>query len=762
MKSNVFGKKKLVSYIFMALPCYGYSAEIYREKDQDEFTLGDIHVTDKRNKFNGEHLNAGDINRFRGSTNGDVFSGLSGVQVNSVRNEAGAIDVGIRGIQGEGRVPVIIDGSLQSTHTFRGYQGESDRTYIDMDLISNIHIDKGTSISKYTTGAIGGLVQMKTLGVDDIIIPGESFGLLFKGNIYNNNRKPDIPDSEEGQQHYLLANDISPGTFNNGAITAAIAWQNDTLDMVAALSKREVGNYFAGSNGIDRYGDAAVVSAGQEVVNTSYQSDSGIIKLGLNLVDNQRLEFNFRRHVQKAGEVMAAYWHKAPHDTDPSVVYAWYPPEGVDSMPQWSPGSAIVNAWNASYSFQAESTSLVDLNIGMWKTTADFKQHNGITGSGNYGDQYKHSYSDDRQGVNLSNRSILSPLPLTLDYGVVYEEQRMEPRDDMELATSRNGRRTEQSGYLNATLEYPLATVVVGNRIHQANVTDYQAPQQVNYSAKTDWLSQLTLHVSQNIDVYAKASSTYRNPSLFESTQSQQTYNYDPNNPLQPENARSWEIGISSEFDDIFTHGEEIDVKVAYFDNRIKNLISAAQLPNGPNDPWWRYNLSFRNYDSMTLRGVELALSYDNRTFFIDSSAIFYRQPEICSHAEAEKIGGSDCNEIGYAWSMVSARIPPERAFNLTIGTRLFNEDLTLGTRLKYHSGKENPQDWLQGTAARAVVAVPSEKIIDLFALYRVNPKLNLTFNVDNLTDRYAFDPGTVIGMPMPGRTIRAGIDVRF
>lgn len=57
---------------------------------------------------------------------------------------------------------------------------------------------------------------------------------------------------------------------------------------------------------------------------------------------------------------------------------------------------------------------------------------------------------------------------------------------------------------------------------------------------------------------------------------------------------------------------------------------------------------------------------------------------------------------------------------------------------------------------------MPSEKIVDLFASYRVNPQLDLTFNIDNLTNRYAFDPGTVIGMPMPGRTLRAGLEVRF
>lgn len=759
MKISSINKQTLIGCALMTLPIYGYPVE---NKIVAEVTLGDIEVTDKRDKFESEFLDRQQIVRFRGTANGDVFSGISGVQVNSLRNEAGAIDVGLRGVQGEGRVPIVIDGSLQSSHTFRGYQGESDRTYIDMDLLSTVQIDKGASMGKYATGAIGGVVQMKTLSAEDILRPGEYVGLLLRASAYNNNRKPNISSDERDQEHYLMANGIKPNSFNNGSATAALAYKNDTLDLVLAYSKRAIGNYFAGAKGIERYGNDAVVSAGQEVVNTSYQSDSGIAKLGLNLSDSQRLELNFRRHVQQAGEVMAAYWYKHAHD-DGKGYASWYAPDGVDSMPQWSLGSAIVNAYSANYSYAPENSRLIDFNLGLWNTTARFDQHNGAWGSGSYGDQYKHSYGDDRQGINASNRSSLTALPLSFDYGATLDAQRMHPRGrETRLVISRNGRRTEQSGYLNATLDYSLATLSLGGKVHQAAVTDYREQAHIDYRAKTDLLSQLKLHLSSNVDLYAKASSTYRNPSLFESTRSAQTFSYDPHNPLRAENARSWEAGVSGEYNDVFTRNEKIDFRAGYFDNRIKDYISASRLPNNPGDAWWRSNFAFRNYDRVTLKGVELSMSYDNQHFFADASAIFYRKPEICSRATAEQDRGPTCTNVGYAWSLISTRIPPKRAFNLTVGTRLLNGDLTLGSRLKYHSGKKNPQDWLQGTAAQAVVEVPSEKIVDLFASYRVNPQLELTFNIDNLTNRYAFDPGTVIGMPMPGRTLRAGLEVRF
>ena len=48
----------------------------------------------KKQKVNTTQLNREHISRFRGTGNGDVFSDIAGVQVNSLRNEAGAIDIG--------------------------------------------------------------------------------------------------------------------------------------------------------------------------------------------------------------------------------------------------------------------------------------------------------------------------------------------------------------------------------------------------------------------------------------------------------------------------------------------------------------------------------------------------------------------------------------------------------------------------------------------------------------------------------------------
>tara|TARA_B100000700_G_scaffold37717_2_gene37351 strand:- start:640 stop:1077 length:438 start_codon:yes stop_codon:yes gene_type:complete len=66
------------------------------------------------------YLKKREIEHAKGFSNADIFSTFASIDANNLRNEAGALDIGIRGVQGEGRVPIFIDGSLQSTHTNRG------------------------------------------------------------------------------------------------------------------------------------------------------------------------------------------------------------------------------------------------------------------------------------------------------------------------------------------------------------------------------------------------------------------------------------------------------------------------------------------------------------------------------------------------------------------------------------------------------------------------------------------------------------------
>lgn len=745
--------------------CSGSLAHAY-EKKNETLNLSKVVVTGEviNNSPSTTEMSMDDITRHRGTGNGDVFAGMAGVQTNSLRNEAGALDVGIRGIQGEGRVPIVIDGAIQSTHTFRGYQGESDRTYIDMDLISQVTVDRGATIGSNSTGGIGGTVHMKTLQVADVLKADQNYGVLLRGSLYNNNQTPTIPGDSTGQERYILTDKIKQSRFNNGAFTIAGAYRNEIFDVIAAYSQRKVGNYFAGKQGAEKFVEHTAwgerpptVSPGQEVVNTSYQSKSALVKLGWNITDEQRLEFNYRQHDQKAGEVMAAYWRKYyPRNPNDGTIYAWYPPAGYEAMPQWALGSAKVDAYRIEHRYAPINNSLIDLKTAFWKTKVNLHQRNGITiGAGTNGDQYLGSYTDVRYGFDIDNTSKLIDSSVIANYGLNYQIQKMKPRKFYLRESARDARRKEQSAYLNIKTLNKWVDLNIATRLHNSSTWDRNKKEERKFSYKTDWTAQANIHIYPGVDLYTKVGSVYRNPSLFETTESfGQSFRYNKKYPLKAENTRLFEVGFMGGYSDLLTSNDALDFKINYFQNDVRNYISEAVLP-GENQ--WSPSFSFANYSRVETRGLELGLSYKNDRFFADLSATQYKDPKICPHDR------SICDVVGEQWNLITTRMAPKRTMTLDLGGYFYDKKLMVGGRVKYHSGKENPKGWLNGTGVnRAVEVVPVTTTVDLYGKYSWDKDINVTWNIDNVTNRYSYDPGTVIGMPMPGRTIRVGVEVRF
>ncbi|WP_193014739.1 TonB-dependent receptor domain-containing protein [Proteus sp. FME41] len=718
-------------------------------------------VTARKSQSESKQIETRDISTIRGTTNSDMFANETSLQSNNSRNEAGALDIGIRGLQGNGRVPIIIDGSLQSTNTWRGYQGSSDRTYIDMDLIDTIEIEKGASMSKFSGGAIGGTVKLKTISANSIIPQGDQLGFLFKGNLYNNNVRPTISSNETTQGSYRPASSLKGTHFNNGAYTAGMAYRNDKFDFLVAYSDRTQGNFFAGKHGYDKYKETDTpIFPGQEVVDTSYESKSTLLKTNIYFNPYSSVEFNYRRHEQKAGEVLAAYWYQSN-----------------GKMAQWSLGSADIDTASMNYSFKPESI-LIDMNLGLWWTKGKFNQRNGLTDdvTAHYGDQYQHRYSDERIGFNLENTSQLLHYPVDITYGVEYMVQKSKPlnkryqpiwtpdgtlKGDELPAVTRDAKGTNTSAFANIEYNQEWFTTLVGWRIHSFNVDDHNEGKSRSYGPKNDVFGELRFHVTQEFDIYSKYADSYREPSLFESTMSGQTYSYAPNVPLKPEHAKSFEAGITLEKREFIAPDDLTTLRIAYFNNNIKDYLSQGVNPKL--EDWSSPYVVTKNHDSFKLSGYEVELKYDSNYVFGSLDATFYNRSELCSNDEM--ILGklpSACNSVGFAWGLSPSRIPPKKVFSGIAGMKMWDQALQTGVRVRYNSGKDYPQEWLAGTAAAPVQKLYSSTTVDLFGKYLLRKNVHFTFNIDNLTNRYAFDPGTVIYMPIPGRTFRLGVETTF
>lgn len=709
----------------------------------------------------------------RGTGNADIFAGLPQLQLNNVRNEAGALDIGIRNMQGEGRVPVIIDGALQSTHTGRGYMGTADRTYIDSDLISSARISIGASQDAFSAGAVGGLVRIQTLEGKDILKDSQSFGLLLKGSVPNNNQTPDVPADATDQVYYIVKNRAKVEHFHNGSLTLASAFRHGKTETVLAYSKRRQGNYFAGTQGYEDYAtgkkswEQPPVKPGMEVVNTSYDSDSLLAKFSLRPDSEQQLKLTYRKHRQLAGEVLSAYWYADDNDKNFKPL-----PEGQQAMPQWGLGRASIQTLSGHYTLTSASNPLLNLSAGLWASDGKMQQRNGLVSAVNNpknGDQYLHHYSNRRHGFNLLNQAEYRQLVLTT--GLASQQEYMRPDSQANHRgnhAARRASRQEHSLFANLQWHSDALRLEGGLNWHQARIDDQVAQRQLKFQPKLDWQGRISGDLGHGLGWHLGASRAHRNPSLHEGSTSVEMYQYDARFPLRPERISGHEIGLGWK-------QQGMELAASYFDSRAKDYITQALLDA---DKWV---LGHSNYGLFRNRGLELHAKLKQGRFFAEAQSVFYRKPEVCSQAEADKVNleidrhnarpwnknrqkahVGACNPLGFAWSLIPSRIQPQRKHVVSAGLDFPQSGVKIGSRLRYHSGKANPREWLAGTGASAIVDIPSTRLIDVFGEYRIGKDLLATLHIDNLGNRYAIDPGQLITMPLPGRTIRLGFEGKF
>jgi hemoglobin/transferrin/lactoferrin receptor protein len=117
----------------------------------------------------------------------------------------------------------------------------------------------------------------------------------------------------------------------------------------------------------------------------------------------------------------------------------------------------------------------------------------------------------------------------------------------------------------------------------------------------------------------------------------------------------------------------------------------------------------------------------------------------------------------GFEGSYSNTQNPPRYTVNLTLGSRLFDQRLSVGTRVVHNGGPISRLDkeWNVGLSAIQQLYRPAT-IVDVFASWQASESVALDFNVDNLTDRYYLDPLALGVMPAPGRIMRLAVTWRY
>jgi len=692
------------------------------------------------------------IERFPGTSPADLLKNAPGIFSGEARS-SGGLNPNVRGLQGQGRVAVTVDGTTNGTTVYRGYQGIGSRTYVDRDFIGSIAIEKGPATGPGGSGAIGGTVAMTTITADDIVAPGASIGIRLKGSLSGNSSDLDMGyrSSRLGDDNGVRQPIDRPGALEPtaGSASVAIGIKSDAFDLVGGFSHRRSGNYHAGTNGkgAPKPGSPPSYCApnptwcadvlewyaapgrtrfigGEEVLNTSNETKSGLVKATVRFAADHALELSYAKYVSKFGE------------NYPASVY-----RNTDTVGQGRLSTSDLDRYAARYVWDPAS-DLIHLKADAWAT--DLIEASQALGNGSSAPKFV-----KMRGGEISNRSRvgLGGGEFVAEYGVQYLHEETGPvADNWDGIPGREGSRDETSAWLRTRLAPAKWLMFDGGFRYTTYKLHDKLARPTDPERKDNALGfsfGATVEPVDGLQFFASYRDAVRMPALLEATRGF-IMSADP--ALRPERAHDWEFGANFTRRNLFRDGDDLGLKLVYFDNDIEDYISRKYNTS-------TYSMFIFNIDRAKFAGVEAALTYKTGGFSLDASATRYTDIAFCRINEP-------CKKSSLAADYATNHIPPEFSLNLLVAQKLFDERLTLSGRLSHVGKRTVPFEVPAGGASPFISAIPWDPYttLDLFASARIAKGVDLELGVENVGDAYYVEPLSLGLVPAPGRTVRLGI----
>lgn len=744
------------------------------------------------------HVDAATIDRFRGNSPADMFHGVPGVISADATSGAGSIDVNIRGMQGLGRVAVKVDGAENQVTLYQGYQGVSNRSFVDPDLIASIDIRKGPDVS---SSGIAGAVSMRTVDASDIVKEGNTFGFKVKVGGASNSTKP-VAGAKGGYQftNILLGYPIvassdegmdrpSPLKPTQGSISLIGAIQTDAIDLIAGYAYRARGNYYAGTNGPSaepkylgetpfcypngscpfKYYDYVVnggltnYRAGEEVLNTQLATSTFLTKATYRFGDGHSIKLGYTAYGSEAGDQVASL---LGNDVSRPTQQAATSDVSLDTL-------------TAQYKWNPAENELVNLTANLWGTWLEqrnpirFKNWAHSTDEFGLPSDYKVGSDTAMWGADVTNSSVFSGTgfgPLTLTYGATYRHDDTKPApytNELEYIVSRDGSRQEVAAFAKASWDaQDWLTLDAGLRyshfwsedrsLPTGNADDEDHGQRLSLGGFSPSLG-VTVKPMEGVQLFANYANVMRSPGLFESLTGFSTRF---NSNLRPEHSSNFEIGTNLTKEGLFADGDRAMVKLAYFNQNVTDYIARQWKTDFDSETglyqfqsMWVYNIDRANFS-----GIELSGRYEIGGFTAELGANYYLGVEFCQTA-------GTCEDKSLYADYATNQVPPLYTIDLTLSQALLEDKLTIGGRVSYVGPRaigHGPTTAQGQSAFISLVNWEPYATVDVFADYKFTEELTGSLRVTNLTDAYYVDPLGLVQQPAPGRTISASITGHF
>lgn len=609
----------------------------------------------------------------------------------------GTVSVNIRGMNGLGRVNTMVDGVTQ---TFFGmapanYHGGANTAAgvpLDPNFLAEVDITRGNSAGSQGVNALAGSANMRTLGVDDVLMAGRQTGVLSRFK---------VGDNGLGRTGMVAVAGKTEPFANGGGVGA----------MVGISGTRTYATYKNGG------GRSSKDFIGEDNKYLRQEPHSEIYKLNFNPDEFNKIELSGRNYSN-------TFTRRDITSDDYAVRYNYTPlNELIDfnllvSTSRGNQSYKPESLYNFNRSSTTNKSNAVDLNNTSRFTLAEDLyaefQVGGKVMDTRYSRRFVQSTETDRNAFAPAGKQKISALytGLTLN------------KDIYQLDLNLNYTRSQVEGHKPACADnekcFPQGATTL-------RLDDTAFNPSATLSAQvTPWLQPFVSwsHSSRAPNVqevfFANEGGASMNPFL------------------KPEKAETWEAGFNVNKKGLLLEQDSFHLKALAYHTRIKDYITSesfmlcysGQLCHDLENSFGGFNANvYVNTTSpVTTKGYEIEAGYD--VGFAYANLSWSKQQTDQPTSIASTI-------YSFAYSDMSDL--PESYATLDIGGRLFNQKVTLGSLVKF-TGKSKRLS-TEGISSDTN-SVPKEKmpniptVIDLYSSWQMTDNVLLRFSVQNVTNR--------------------------
>ncbi|WP_017905998.1 TonB-dependent receptor [Pseudomonas asplenii] len=635
-------------------------------------------------------LTRNDIERAQPSNIPSLLSTLPGISMGGSMKPGGQT-INIWGLGDAEDVPLTVDGATKSS--FERYQ--QGTIFIEPELIKSIEVEKGPHSPETGNGGFGGTVHMETKDAPDLLEDGRNSGAMVKYSYASNNH----------EQTYSGA---TYGRTDDGKIDGLVfLTQRDGGDMKLAEAPPNPNNQYPVNP--------------KRIPNTAQDLDAMLLKLNLNLTDEQSLKLSYSRSNSERWTPFSAQSYPTPPTASNIRLYGY---EGALKR-MLANRETIDTTWSGKYEYKPLDNPLVDLKIKYSESNTDQTDERNATAFFSLATGGRKMDTDYRdRELEIKNTSLFDTgsLQHALTVGTQIRKHARETEMWMPGNTYNTARYNYghfQPGFMphgkvdaNAffiedavtlgdfTLTPSLRYDHVRNRGEANDAPYYSNPDPAighDYSDRTytGWSPRLAAfwRVTPTQGLYANYSKTWRAPVIDEQYEVQGLGSRTATSvDLDPERITALRFGSISNFSKLLTDNDDLMVRTTFLHNRIEDEIFKAtgvgcenQAINGgtistacPPGPMSNY----RNVGGTTIKGFEVESFYDSSYLFGQLSYSY--------------LTGKRDNPYTNPWGpSVWARDIPPAKWVVLLGTKIPSLDARVG--------------W-QGVYVRKTDRVPSDK----------------------------------------------------